>query len=316
MASLSHRQGWSLAVLLTVFPCVFFASTKNEAPSVTFRASTSEVRVSFFATDEDNRLVENLTQNDFAIVDRDRVIRDFRSLTRSNETALDIVLLVDTSESVAPGFRRITEDALRIASQHSASQNADSLATSGDRVSVITFSGLKPAILCQENCSDPDSQLKLASLKPAGPTPLFDTLAFTARFITERQDPAVREVLILFSDGNDTISLHSAQDAVDSLAASGALVYSVDMAPDNRPSNGRAFLREMAENTGGRYFRMHDGAASVLQAVLDDLHASYVVSYQLPTRAAGFHSLRILPKHNLNLRFHCRRGYFYDEKKQ
>jgi VWFA-related protein len=308
MASLSHRQGWSFAVLLTIFPCVFFASTKNEAPPVTFRASTSEVRVSFFATDENNRLVENLGQNDFAVVDGDRVIRDFRSLSPSNETALDIVLLVDTSESVAPGFRRLTEDMFRLASQHTRSAT-----TPVDRVSVITFAGLKPEILCQDNCVDSGAHLKLISLKPAGPTPLYDTLTFTARFLTERQNPAVRQVVILFSDGNDTISLHSAQNAFDALTASGALVYTVDIASPDTSSNGCALLREIAEATGGRYFRVHDGTANILQSVLDDLRASYVVTYQLPSYAAGFHSLRILPKHNLNLRFHCRRGYFYDE---
>jgi hypothetical protein len=69
----------------------------------------------------------------------------------------------------------------------------------------------------------------------------------------------------------------------------------------------------MAEATGGRSFSVQDDAADVLEAALADLSASYVVTYPLPSRMAGFHSLRILPKHNLNLRFHCRRGYFYDE---
>jgi len=303
MASLSHRQGWSFAVLLTIFPCVFFAGTKNEAPLVTFRLSTSEVRVSFFATDENNRLVKNLNKRDFAVVDGDRVIRDFRSLTRSNETALDVFLLVDASESVGPEFRRTTEAALHLASDK----------TPGDQISVITFAGLKPAVLCERDCNGSAAQATLISMKPAGTTPLFDTLAFTSRFISGRQSPAVRQTLILFSDGNDTISLTSANDAIDALAASGAVVYTVDTAPPNVPSNGRAVLRQMAEATGGRYLRMHDNSANILQAVLDDLHASYVVTYQLPSRVAGFHSLHILPQHNLKLRFHCRRGYFYEK---
>lgn len=305
MASLSHRQGWSFAVLLTIFPCVFFASTKNEAPSVTFRASTSEVRLSFFATDENNRLVDNLTQNDFAIVDNDIVVRDFRSLAPSSETALDIVLLVDASQSVAPRFRGITEDVMHLVSQTSHN--------SGDQMSVITFAGLKPSILCAHDCAALPAEPRLASMKAAGPTPLFDSLAFAARFISERHVFGVRQVLIVFSDGNDTISLTSARDAVNALADTGAVVYTIDIASPSQPSNGSAVLEQLADATGGRYFRMRGGAGDLLQSVLADLHASYVVTYQLPSRAAGFHSLRILPKHNLNLRFHCRRGYFYDE---
>ena len=50
----------------------------------------------------------------------------------------------------------------------------------------------------------------------------------------------------------------------------------------------------------------------MLNAVLDDLHASYVVTYDLPNHRPGFHSLRLLPTHNLNLTFHHRTGYLYD----
>ena len=304
MASLSHRQGWSFAVLLTIFPCVFFAGTKNDAPPVTFHSSTSEVRVSFFATDENNRLVENLSQSDFAVVDGDMVVREFRSLTRSNETALDVVLLVDASQSVAPRFRGVTENVVHLVSQTSQ--------TSGDQMSVITFAGLKPSIVCARDCGAVLAEPKLASMKADGPTPLFDSLAFAARFISDRQSSGVRQVLIVFSDGNDTISLTSAREAIDALATTGALVYTIDLASPSQPSNGGAVLRLMAEATGGRYFRMRDGASDVLQSLLADLSASYVVTYQLPSHAGGFHSLRILPKHNLNLRFHCRRGYFYE----
>jgi len=107
MASLSHRQGWSFSVLLALLPSLLLAHADNDIPQTTYHTSTSEVRVTFFATDENNRLVDQIHDDDFAVVDGDRVIRDFRSLTRSNETKLDVVLLVDASESVAPRFHAI-----------------------------------------------------------------------------------------------------------------------------------------------------------------------------------------------------------------
>jgi Mg-chelatase subunit ChlD len=134
MASLSHRQSWSLAVLLAVFPCLLRAGAENDAPKITYRTGTSEVRVTFFATDENNRLVQAIDRNDFAVVDGDIVIRDFRSLTRSDETGLDIVVLVDASESVAPRFHAIAEEVLRLISRNH----------SGDDLSIITFAGLRP----------------------------------------------------------------------------------------------------------------------------------------------------------------------------
>jgi VWFA-related protein len=304
MASLSHRQGWSLSVLFAVFPCFLFAGVHSDAPD-TYRTGTSEVRITFFATDESNRLVQPIDRNDFAVVDGDMVIRDFRSLTRSDETKLDIVVLVDTSESVAPRFQAIADQVLRLISHNH----------SGDDLSIITFAGLRPAVLCTADCGGAASENRIRSLNPAGPTPLFDSLVFSARYIADRQTPGVRQVLILLSDGNDTISRASAREALNAVINTGALLYTISPNRPARDPKGSSALAEMAEATGGRSFSAQNNAdaAEVLEAVLADLRASYVVTYPLPTRASGFHSLRILPKHNLKLRFHCRRGYFYDE---
>jgi len=303
MASLSHRQGWSLAVLLAIFPGLLCARAENDAPDITYRTGTSEVRVTFFATDENNRLVQAVDRNDFAVVDGEMVIRDFRSLTRSAETNLDIVVLVDASESVAPRFHAVAEQVLRLISHNH----------SGDDLSIITFAGLRPAVLCAADCGDAATEGKIRSLNPAGATPLFDSLAFSARFIADRHRPGVRQVLILLSDGNDTISGTSAGQALDAVIGTGALLYTINPNKPARDPKGSFALAEMAEATGGRSFSAQDDAAEVLEAALADLRASYVVTYPLPSRTAGFHSLRILPKHNLNLQFHCRRGYFYDE---
>jgi len=233
------------------------------------------------------------------------VIRDFRSLARSNETALDVVVMVDTSGSVAPRSSATLNNVLQLV--------AEKKVTRDDSISVVSFSGLRPTLLCARDCGSAAAGQRLLAVKAAGPTPLFDTLAYAADLSANRRTPGVRQVLILFSDGNDTISLASARDALKAVLASGALLYTVDLNKSGDTSNGSVFLEYMAEATGGRYFTFRDGAAGVLQAALADLRASYVVTYRLPSHAAGFHSLRILPKHNLNLRFHCRSGYSYDE---
>jgi len=303
MASLSHRQGWSFAVLIAFLPSLLWARADKDVPQATYHTGTSEVRVTFFATNQTNRPVDAIREDDFAVVDGDLVIRNFRSLTRSDETKLDVVLLVDASESVASNFHAIADQVLRLIS----------LNRPGDEVSVITFAGLQPEVICAADCSDAATQAKIRSLTPAGATPLFDSLAFSARYIADRHTPGVRQVLILLSDGSDTISGKSAPKALDAVIGAGALLYTVN--PNRTSDNLRASfaLQQMAEATGGRSFSAHEDAADILQTALADLRASYVVTYPLPSHEAGFHSLRILPKHNLSLRFHCRRGYFYDE---
>ena len=212
-------------------------------------------------------------------------------------------MLVDASESVAPRFRSITGQVLRLIAQHH----------EGDELSVITFAGLRPTVLCAGDCVSSASRQKILSLSPAGTTPLFDSLDFSAQYLAERRTPGVRQVVILLSDGYDTISGASAQQALDRMIESGALLYTIDSSKSTRDPKGSHYLLEMAEATGGRSFGGQEDVSEVMQSALDDLRASYVVTYALPSREAGFHSLHILPKHNLNLRFHCRRGYFYDE---
>jgi len=76
------------------------------------------------------------------------------------------------------------------------------------------------------------------------------------------------------------------------------------------------FLRRVSEATGGRYFSLRFSpnvdAATVLNAALEDLRASYVVTYDLPSHEVGFHSLCLMPTRNLNLTFHSRNGYYYE----
>lgn len=304
MALLSHRHGWSLAVLLSIFPFVFAADNISDSPPTTYYSRPSEVRISFFATDQNNRLVNEIGKDDFAVVDNDEVIRNFRSLARSNETPLDVVILLDASASVKSRFHQTMRDVVSLVSSP---ELADA------RIEVVRFAGMAPDMLCSGNCRTSAAQEDLLAAEPSGVTPLYDTLEYAAEVISRRRAPDVRQLLLLYSDGNDTVSKTSPRDALDAVVASDVLLYAINI---NRSENsaGDAVLRQLAEVTGGRSFPIKNGSVSILQSILQDLRASYIVTYPLPNHAAGFHSLRILPKHNLNLRFHCRRGYFYAEK--
>ncbi len=308
-AMLSRGIRWFPAILLLMTSHLVLAGSGSEPLNVTYRTSTSEVRITFFTTDKQNRFIANVGKDDFAVIDGDMVVRDFRSLTRAEETALEVVILVDASASIANRLQPTINDVLRLISRTQA--NA--------RVSVASFAGLQPTMVCSGDCESAQATQELRAIASAGPTPLYDTLAYASEFISKRSTPDVRPVLILFSDGDDTISKISAQEALQAMISAGAFLYAIDVtAIDLNPggknkdqSQGSGVLWQMAAATGGRYFSTREQAANVLQSALEDLRASYVVTYELPSRAGGFHPLRILPKHNPNLQFHCRSGYFY-----
>lgn len=310
MAMLSHRQGWLKAAAASLFSFVFIATYRGLAqPTATFHANTSEVRVSFFATDEKNRLIENLQKDDFAIVDSGVVIREFRSLTPSNETSIHWMALVDASQSAAPGFAGAMNDVAQLASQQSSQQPS----TGDDDFVVLTFSGERPNVMCAGDCRNAVMQPRLLTVRASGTTSLYDAIRYATGLMADRHVAGVRDVMILFSDGEDNNSKIAAPDALDAMVASGVLLYTVSLHPFSA-SSGAATLERLAEGTGGRSFTVQEATPDLMRLILADLRASYVVTYSLPNRTVGFHSVRIFPKHNVNLRFHCRRGYSFEKE--
>jgi hypothetical protein len=115
----TNRSGWpalSFVVskpaisLFTVFLLAILAAlargASGDAPEITYHTATAEVRLTFFATDERGHAIRNLGRQDFAVVDRDDVVRNFQSFARTEWAKLDITMLVDTSESVAPHYKQ------------------------------------------------------------------------------------------------------------------------------------------------------------------------------------------------------------------
>jgi VWFA-related protein len=299
-----HRHKLSVltgfGVLLGIFPL----GTTADRPAPTYRSEVQEVRLTFYATDEHNQNVNGIQKNDFAVVDSERVIRDFRSFGRSPETKLDLMILIDCSESVLPHFKQEISDVLQLIGQ--------SRWIADDKISLISFCGTTPVMACSGSCRDWLLGNRLENLQAAGQTPLYDAVELAGEFLGQRRRPEVRPVILLFSDGEDTISKTSAMDALVSVLSSDAQVYSVDL-DAGHSSRGTMVLRGLSATTGGRYVQPEIGAPKLLSAVIDDLHSAYVLTYTLPNQAAGFHPVRILPTHNLNLRFRCRRGYFYGD---
>jgi VWFA-related protein len=275
----------------------------GDTPEATYHADVAEVRLTFSATDQNNHGVATLQLGDFAVVDRDTVVRNFQSFTRSGGTKLDVVVLMDTSGSVTPRLRQEVTDVVEVISPTAWIPEED--------FSLVSFHGIEPSLICAGNCRASRALDRLPAAKAGGLTPLFDSVVFAADLLAQRGDPDTRKILILFSDGEDTISRHSAADAMEAALASELRIYAVGLENAAYPSPGAAVLKNLAGATGGRFFAAREGTSKVLDAVLEDAHTTFTVTYKLPNHAAGFHLVRILPTHDLNLQFRCRRGYYY-----
>jgi len=298
----TRLHGLILAVsVLRVLVSAASAQT-DVAPDLKFRSDVTEVRLTFSTTDIHNHVLATVQPADFAVVDQDRVIHNFKNFSRTEYTRLDIAILIDASNSLTPQFRQEMAQVVELLAQ--------TRGVPDDSVSVVSFQDLKPAVVCEGNCRTlAESQFPV--VRSGGLTPLYDSIVFTSRILAGHTDLHARKVLILFSDGMDTIIQKSFTDALDSAVDHDIAVYSIDTSKKPHTSQGTSILRSLCVNTGGRYFSMEMGTEQVVDAVLKDFHATYTVAYKLPTQAMGFHQVQIFPTHDLSLQFHCRRGYYY-----
>ena len=150
-----------IALVRVLLPLLLLTSVEaQESPIPTYHSVVSEVRLVFFATDENNHTVEDLQQDDFAVVDNGRIIREFRSFTRSNLVKLDVIVLIDASESVLPRFQQEITDVVQLISQGQWAPE--------DNLTVLSFSGTEAHLICSEDCRSSFAADQVVPLRGGG----------------------------------------------------------------------------------------------------------------------------------------------------
>jgi VWFA-related protein len=288
-----------VAVLYTAVP----PAIADQQPTYSFKKGVDEVRLAFVATDRQNRDVATLTAADIAVVDDGAVIRRFRSLSRYPQVTLDALVLIDASESLAPRFSEEIAEATQLIAE--APWRAD------DLLSIMSFGGLESTLVCVRHCRTLPPGAWASKIHAKGQTPLFDALVLGVEFLSKNRGPNYRPVLILLSDGMDTISMHSFGDAAGAAMRAEIPIYTLNTGDAKTVTRGSSILRNMAALTGGCSFTRATGAPSTLASVPDELRNAYVLTYELPSHEEGLHSVNILPMTNSNLRLRSRRAYYY-----
>ena len=294
------RRRW-LLVAVVLFCSGLSMGVIGDPAEFTYHSTTSEVRLNFSVTDQNNRGVATLQASDFAVVDKDVIVRNFQSFTRTDWTKLQIAILVDVSESVRPRFRQEMADILELVSQ---TANLPE-----ENLFIISFEGSHPVVLCAGDCRGSHAVERLPA-HAQGITPLFDTIVYAANFLAQHGDAQAEKILVVLSDGEDNLSGNSLGDTINASLRDEVQLDCIDV---NKAgwSQGAVALYKLASASGGRYFPPPGAATHALNAILDGFRASYTVTYRLPSHASGFHTVRILPTHNLNLQFRSRSGYYY-----
>lgn len=267
-----------------------------QEPQAQFSSSVQLVEVYATVTDQKGEPVTGLRQTDFT-VHEDGTPQEISTFA-AGEFPLTVALGIDRSWSMAG-------EPLRLAQQ--ASQTFLRQLKPDDRSMVVAISN--EADIIAPLSTDRSAQARaIAALDPWSTTALHDAIiAALDRLEPERG----RQALIVFSDGVDRYSRHSAAEVIARARRSNALIYPIAIGK-NRP----AVLAELAVLTGGRSFLLRDPREleTTLTTIARELRYQYLLGYTpvdpLVRGEREWRSIRVtLNNQRTGLRVRARDGY-------
>jgi Ca-activated chloride channel homolog len=233
----------------------------------------SAVLVPVTVRDAKGRLVGDLERKAFHLY-LDGLQFPIKSFWRENDLPLSLAFLLDTSGSM--GHRRLgkaSDAILEFVRQF----------RPGDEACLITFGagevkrrlpfGTDPRLLSRI----------LESLSGFGTTALYDVLTVTPKVMDGAKN--VRRAILLFTDGVDTASQFTPDDALNVLESLSDPLYTFGIEPPP-PEAGKAsyeeLLRRFAEASGGRYIRVDDLAAlpQAARGLRRELTQRYIIAFE------------------------------------
>lgn len=253
-----------------------------------FRSSVRTVPVYATALDASGRLVADLAQDDFEILDNGKPVTI--SQFSNDPQPFTAVVMLDTSASMTEHLKLLNQAAEQFIIRM--------LPT--DKAQVGAFNDKLQ--LSGEFTNDRDGLISaLNDLQFGNATRLWDGLMFSLEAFKGVDG---RRVVLLFTDGDDTASKARFSDVVDRARNDEVMVYGIGLSVDffngvrqvrSRPDRN---LRRIAEETGGGSFELQksDLLASTFTRVAQELRSQYLLAFTPETLDGKVHKLDIRVK--------------------
>jgi len=253
--------------------------------------TTESVPVYVTVTDLEKRLVPDLVQEDFEILDNGKL--QTVNVFSNQPVPITTTVMIDTSGSMTTALELVKDGAeqflLRLLPH--------------DKAQVGEFSD-KIKFHPGSFIDDRDRLVYLLKndLDFGYPTRLYDAVDESI----ERLEPMDgRKVVLVFTDGDDTASTKSNLNKVmDRARAKDVMVYAVGLVntyfdgqkqTTSKPDRG---LKKLAEDTGGGYFELKRTAdlGETFTRVAQELHSQYVLGFSPETLDGKVHKLEVRVK--------------------
>ena len=257
-----HRLIGHTAVTLALAAAAVAAQVPaGQEPRPVFSSSVQLVEVYATVTDAKGEPITGLREADFQV--RENGAPQAISTFAAGEFPLTVALGVDRSWSMAG-------EPLQLAKQ--ASQAFLRELRPEDRSMVVAISN--EADVIAPLSTDRAAQMRaIAALDPWSTTSLHDAIIAALDRLEPEQG---RQALIVFSDGSDRYSSHTAADVVARARRSNALIYPIAFGKTRPP-----LLAELAVLTGGRSFLLKDARElqPTLATIARELRYQYLIGY-------------------------------------
>ncbi len=272
-----------LGIALTLGVVLAAVLSAQQAP--TFRAGTFVVSLFATVTDAENRLVPDLTQADFEVLDNDKP----QTLTvfRQEHLPIRAVLMLDTSASITASISLVKAAAeqflIRLLPE--------------DRATVGAFND---KIEIGASLTNNRDQLisAMQDLDFGNATRLYDAIN---EGLDVLRDIEGRRVIVVLTDGDDTASRIGRGRVLERARAEEVMVYGIGLLSEmfdgqrmvrSKPDGG---LRRLADETGGGYFELQKTAdlGKTFTRVAQELHSQYALGFEAQQLDGKVHKVTV-----------------------
>jgi Ca-activated chloride channel homolog len=257
----------------------------QKQPEGTLKVDVKLVNVYVTVTDAHGSPVAGLKKENFRLQEdgREQIISVF---DKESALPLSIALAIDTSLS--------TRHDLPL-EQASAKRFARAILRPVDALSVFGFS---ETVLQSTSYTADMHRIEegIDHVRLGAATALFDAVYLASRSLDKRQG---RKVMVLITDGGDTISKYTYQEAARAAEEAEALVYSIIVVPiessAGRETGGENALIQLSEDTGGKYYYATSMSQldDAFRQISDELRTQYLLAYYPSQRLSNSQFRRI-----------------------
>jgi Ca-activated chloride channel family protein len=251
----------------------------------TIKVNVKLVNVFVTVTDEHGAPISNLQKTNFALME-DGKPQTISVFDKESALPLSIVLDIDTSLSTRKDLPLEMTSARRFA--HAILRPVDALSLYGFNEIVSEVVPFTSDVRVIDRGID--------HIRLGAATALYDALYLGSHALIPRVG---RKVMVVITDGGDTVSKVNYKEAVRAAQEAEAIVYSIIVVPieasAGRDTGGEHALIQISEDTGGKYFYATSLSEldQAFQKISDELRTQYLLAYYPSERLADSDFRRI-----------------------